>query len=308
MIEMLKSEIALHGDKAAVVPIHHLQNIRKDLQELEDSEKLNNFQHYILNNLYQLDVPVSEFTSQSIIIVASPGPSTIEIIFNWKGHRIQSILPASYVEKETAPLRIENYLKAFLNPQGYHLLYAPQLPRKRIAVSSGLGLYGRNNICYVEGMGSFINLSLFFCDIPCIEDSWQDIRQMDICQTCRKCLENCPTSAITPVKFLIDNERCLTYFNEAGGEWDFPTWIDPSSHHTLYGCMRCQTVCPANRPVLNNVQFAEEFSEEETRFLMQGKPFDLFPKDLKQKVVELNMMNYLGVLPRNLGVLFEGIA
>jgi epoxyqueuosine reductase len=308
MVESLKREIAQHADQAAFVPIHRLQNLRQDIEALKGRADLNNFQRYIINDLYSLDVPETDFEIRSILLVAAPSPSTINLLFTRAGKRIPVLLPASYADKAKSPARIEDYLKAFLNPRGYHIRYAPQLPHKLLAVRSGLGRYGRNNICYVEGMGSFLNLAPYFSDIPCMEDAWQDIRQMDRCNTCRACLQNCPTAAIMPTRFLINNERCLTYFNEAGAEWDFPEWIDPSSHHTLYGCLRCQTVCPINEPYLKPKKDPVEFSEEETAFLLEGKPFELFPENLKQKVQTLDMMSYLGAIPRNLRVLFNQIA
>lgn len=307
MIDSLKKEVARHGDKAAIVSIDRLQSIRQDLEDLQGSENLNNFQHYIVKELYHLDVPDAGFEVRSMILAATPVPSTIEMIFHMDGKRIPVIFPASYADKDTAPRRIEKYLKEYLEPSGYHILYAPRLPFKRLAVRSGLAAYGRNNICYVEGMGSFVNLSAFFSDIPCVEDEWQQVHQMGICRTCRACLENCPTGAIMPNRFLIDNERCLTYFNEAGSEWDFPAWIDPSSHNALYGCMRCQTVCPVDRPYLNAAIERAEFSEEETALLLEGKPFELFPEDLRQKVNRFDMMNYLGAVPRNLRALFNQV-
>ena len=305
MVETLKSEIAKHGDKAAIVPIHRLQNIRQDIQDLKAREDLNNFQQYIVNDLYSLAVPDTDFEVRSIILVASPSPSAVKIMFTLKGKKIPSLLPASYVDKNRSPKRIEGYLKAFLNPSGYHILYAPKLPHKLIAVRSGLGAYGRNNLCFVEGMGSFINLNPYFSDLMSDEDTWQEIRQMELCRTCQICLQNCPTAAMMPTRFLINNERCLTYFNEAGGEWNFPDWIDPSSHHTLYGCLRCQTICPMNRQYLTTTREPVDFTEEETAFLLAGKSFELFPDGLKQKVETLDMNNYLGALPRNLRALFN---
>lgn len=307
MIELLKNEAARHGDRAEVISIQRLQEIRQDLDALKSSEKLNNFQQYIVNEIYQFDVPEAGFEARSIILVAAPCASTIEIIFNRQGKQIPTILPASYAGKDAVPRRIEQYLKDFLDPRGYHIRCAPNLPMKRLAVRSGLGVYGRNNICYVEGMGSFLNLSMYFCDIPCQEDRWQDVRQMDRCNHCRMCLENCPTAAILPGRFLIDNERCLTYFNESGGEWDFPGWIDPSVHHTLYGCMRCQAICPVNKPYLKNIAEPVEFTEEESALLLGGTPSELFPDGLRQKVMEIDLHSYLGVLSRNLRALYKEI-
>jgi epoxyqueuosine reductase len=215
------------------------------------------------------------------------------------------MLPASYINEASGPPRIERYLNAFLNPKGYRVQYAPRLPRKLLAVRSGLGLYGRNNICYVDGMGSSLFLATYVSDVPCTGENWREVRQMDRCKTCRACLSNCPTKAITPDQFLIDNERCLTYCNEADAARDFPEWLDPSVHHTIYGCLRCQEVCPVNGEYAHTVVEPAAFTEEETACLVEGRPPELFPEGLWEKVEALDMVNYLGALPRNLRILLD---
>lgn len=307
MFEALKNEIAKHGHQAAIVPIQRLQNIRQDLVDLNGRNELNNFQHYILDSIYQLDLPAADFEIRSILLVATPSPAAIKLQFTQHGKRVQALLPATYATKDSLPGKLESYLTALLNPSGYHVLHASRLPHKLLAVRSGLGRYGRNNICYVEGMGSFLNVTPFFTDLPCTEDTWQVIQQMDLCKTCRVCLQNCPTGAIMPTRFLINNERCLTYFNEAGAAWDFPNWIDPSAHHTIYGCLRCQLACPVNQPHLSDTIETIEFSEAETASLCEGKALDLLPEALQQKVTALEMTEYLGAIPRNLRVLFNQV-
>ena len=305
MIESIKQEILNHGDMFQIVPVSRLQDIAEDIKNLKSSGFLNSFQEYIVNDLYMLDVPDAGFEILSIIIVASPSPALVKIIFNRKGKRLPLMLPAAYIDKKSAPAGIEHYLNEYLSPRGYHVKYAPQLPRKLLAVRSGLGLYGRNNICYVQDMGSFLNLAPFYSDVPVKEPSWHIIRQMDLCKECKVCLVNCPTAAISNDRFLIDNERCLTYFNEAGGEYDFPEWIDPSSHNAIYGCLKCQTVCPVNKEFLDNIVEPVEFTEAETLLLVEGKPLEKFPDVLVQKINTIDMLPYLSALPRNLKVLFD---
>jgi epoxyqueuosine reductase len=304
---LLTQEILNHGDKFTMVPVSRLQDIKQDVTDLKARESLNNFQTYIVNDLYGLDVPETDFAICSILIVASPKPLLAKIAFTWQGQRIPLTLPASYMNEVSGPLKVEHYLNEFLNPRGYHVTYAPRLPRKLLAVRSGLGLYGRNNICYVEGMGSSPLLITYFSDIPCPEDKWHNICHMPACQKCTACLDNCPTGAITTDRFLIDNERCLTYFNESGGEYDFPDWIDAAAHHAIYGCIRCQIICPMNKKYLSNIIKPVEFTEAETLLLMAGKSFEHLPETLQQKVHAIDMENYLGALPRNLRVLFDQV-
>jgi epoxyqueuosine reductase len=303
MLELLKQEIVRNGDRGAIVPVGRLREIRQDIEDLKGREPLNAFQRYIVNDLHKLDPPETDFEIRSVIIVASPSPSSARLIFTWKGERIPFVVPGTYVDDTATHTRTERYLRTFLASKGRHVECAPRLPRKLLAVRSGLGAYGRNNICYVEGMGSFLILVPFVSDVPCTEDTWHDIRDMEICRTCQACFRSCPTAAIRKGPFLLDNERCLTYFNESDKEPNFPEWIDPSAHHTLYGCLRCQTICPVNKRFLTNTIEAGEFSEEETAFLLEGKSFDLFPESLKQKVTALDMVSYLGAIPRNLRAL-----
>ncbi|MCX7774023.1 MAG: hypothetical protein N2376_13015 [Clostridia bacterium] len=204
----------------------------------------------------------------------------------------------------TRPVIIEEFLNNTLNPAGYHAWYTDKLPQKLMAVRSGLGVYGRNNICYVQGMGSFNKLTTFFSDMPCDDKSWHDLRQTAFCRSCKICLKKCPTQAITDESRLIHWDRCLTHFNEHSGT-DFPQWIAPSAHNSIVGCMACQYSCPSNREFILNADGPVVFSEGETRLLLAGNPSDTFSDALRGKLQDSGLMPYLGVLPRNLKFLFD---
>lgn len=304
MVELLKQEILTHGDKFKILSIERLKDLQNDIEAFKNNENLNEFQKYITNSIYQFELPAAGFVIRSIIIIASPTPSYAKIIFHWQGNKISALsLARSYIDKKAAPTATKQYLTKFLKPTGYHIQYTQQLPLKRLAVRSGLAAYGRNNICYVDGMGSFITLVSYFSDIPCTEDNWHEIRQMDNCSSCTACLKNCPTGAISKTRFLINNERCLSYFNEGPG--DFPEWLPKSAHHCLYDCLMCQSICPQNKDYIDNVIGPIEFDEEETGLLLSGKSMTEFSPALKKKVRFLGMDSWLSAIPRNIRVLFE---
>jgi hypothetical protein len=48
----------------------------------------------------------------------------------------------------------------------------------------------------------------------------------------------------------------------------------------------------------------EEFSEEETTLLLKGVSLDQLPITLIEKLKNLDMVQYLDSLPRNLGIFF----
>ena len=113
MLDLVKQEILDHGDRSSIVPISRLQNIVEDLEDIKGTDFLNDFQRYIVNNLYVMDVPDADFEINSIIIIASPSPSQVKITFHWKGKRIPLIIPAAYTDKVTAPVGIEYYLNFY---------------------------------------------------------------------------------------------------------------------------------------------------------------------------------------------------
>lgn len=301
---LLKQEVQRHGDKCQMLSIERLKDLKKDIEDFQKKESLNGFQKHITSNLYHLEPPAVGFEVRSIILIASPTPTYAKVIFHWQGKTYSLIsLARSYIGKEDAPRATKKYLMKFLKPTGYHIQPGPWLPLKRLAVRSGLSKYGRNNITYVEGMGSFLTLVGYFSDIPCKEDNWVPIRQMDNCQNCTACLKNCPTGAILKDRFLIDNERCLSFLNESPG--DFPEWLPQSAHHCIYDCLKCQKICPQNREYINNVIGPIEFDEVETDLLLSGKTMNEFPLALKKKVRFLDMESWLSAIPRNMRILFD---
>lgn len=305
MIAALKAEVSRNGDRLGILPVERLRDLRQDVADLRASGELNSFQQFITTEIYRLDPPQVDFPIRSILVTATPAPGALKLVFQYHGQPVVALLPVSYSNKGKSQSNSEAYLRAYLAPMGYHVIYAPQLPHKLTAVRSGLGRYGRNNICYVEELGSFLNLNTYYSDLPCAQDPWREIRSLELCSTCRACRLACPTGAILPERFLIDNQRCLTYFNEAGSEYNFPDWMDPSAHHTLYGCLRCQMACPTNRPYLASPVQTITFDEIETACLMERRLPESFPHSLNEKIAALEMGEYLGAIPRNLAALIR---
>ena len=307
MLESMMQDINQHGAKVSIVSISRLQELKQDIETLKNSSCLSGFQNFIVNDIYSFDLPEVDFPIRSVILVASPSPAQTKVVFHRDGKEIPLTLPATYTDGNSITNQISKILRDFLEPRGFHAVNAPGLPCKRLGVRSGLSLYGRNNITYVEGLGSFFILVPFFSDVPCDQDSWREVRIMDQCSNCSACLNNCPTGAISKERFLLYADRCLTNMNESMYGGDFPDWVPLSAHNAIYGCGRCQWICPANREHLNSVGKPVEFSEEETAQLYAGKPAADFSSTLTAKLRSIEMDNYLAVLPRNLKVFFDQI-
>jgi len=297
MTRHLLSELKKQGLRGQIVPISCLQDLQQEInlhRQLGFFDK-EFYQRYLKWFKFKPSKELSN--AQSIIIVASPQPQ-LRVTFGWKGKSYSLLIPPTYLHSPDR--HVKKILKNILEPRGFRLVKA-KLPLKLLAVRSGLGLYGKNNICYVPGMGSFHRLTAFFADFPCIKGTWKDIEMMEACRKCKACLKNCPTQAITDNRFLLHAELCLTYLNE--GKGSFPSWINSSWHHCLVGCMACQKFCPQNRPFLGWVEEKEGFSEEETELLLQGTELKKLPAQTHKKLAQLDIIEYYEILPRNLSLL-----
>jgi epoxyqueuosine reductase len=224
----------------------------------------------------------------------------VAVVFDPTGERVPMVVPPTYVSYTPRTESVQAVLADWFQHEGYRLA-KPQLPLKTLAVRSGLADYGRNDICYVSGMGSFLQLVGAFSDLPCDGDPWREPKALDRCESCVACLRHCPTGAIANDRFLLRAERCLTYHNEAAG--DFPSWIDPSWHHCLIGCLRCQAACPEDRAVLAWLEDRAEFSEQETTLFIQRVPLDRLPAETVAKLNSLEINEDYRLLCRNLSMI-----
>ena len=261
-----------------------------DLDERFYREKLSFFRFHPPDDLPE---------AKSLIVIAVPQP-LVRATFVWNGRARQYIVPPTY--DASVNTNAEDLLTRTLEPDGYRV--APSaLPLKLLAVRTGLAAYGKNNICYVQGMGSFHRLMAFYSDLPSDEYSWGDPTMLERCRKCSACIKACRTHAIDSDRFLLHAERCLTFLNEDTAS--FPDWVDPSWHHCQIGCMQCQTICPENKRTAQWVEAGPTFSEEETSLLLQGVSSSQAPSELAQKLDSLGLLEYLNILPRNLKVLLK---
>jgi len=259
------------------------------------------FRNYLSDFVFS--PPDSLPEARSLTVVAVPDPQT-RFTFTCNGKRIPTIVPPTYLHSQRNDKQAEDALAEILAPVGYRVIQA-RLPKKPLAVRSGLAAYGKNNITYVPGMGSFHRLVAFYSDLPCQQDDWQEPRIMERCEKCSACLRHCPTGAITAERFLLRAERCITFRNEEPGDVPFPEWLDPSWHNCLVGCLRCQSICPENRDFVEWITEGAEFSAEETTLLVEGAPLDQLPAALVKKLEQSDLVAQLDTLPRNLKILLE---
>ncbi len=110
------------------------------------------------------------------------------------------------------------------------------------AVEAGLGWTGRNAQLIVPGRGSYFFLAELVLTLAA------DVYDRPLpngCGRCRACLDACPTGALQPGEGL-DARRCLSYLT-IENRGPLPEGTGAAMGRCIYGCDRCQRVCPHNR-------------------------------------------------------------
>ena len=109
-----------------------------------------------------------------------------------------------------------------------------------LATQSGLGWEGKHTLS-LDRQGSWYFLGEIICNLPLSPDDPVDPH----CGDCTRCLDHCPTGAIT-APYRVDARRCISYLTiEHHGS--IPVEFRKAMGNRIYGCDDCQLVCPWNR-------------------------------------------------------------
>ena len=292
MIPQLKALAVQNGYKLEVVAANKIELMRQDIKKLSKEAPYNEtLKNRIYNSAAIKKIPKDVI---SIIILAAPCDfAYINFIFNRKGKQHKFFGLAGNRLNEAV-----DFVKNTVTLAGYNISVAQKLPLKRLAVQSGLAVYGKNNITSVEGMGSFLLYEAFYTNIPCDADNWRDVAVSPLCDGCNICLESCATGAIAKDRFIIDRDICMRKINNKPE--DFPDWLPITAHHTLYGCIKCQGSCPINAE-LDTLDVV--FTEEESEIIFSGASWKNASEELKDKLAFFGTMNK--IKKRNLRNLLE---
>lgn len=112
------------------------------------------------------------------------------------------------------------------------------------AKEAGLGWQGRHSVVINKEIGSFFFIGILILDINLEYDT---PFTRDYCGECRLCTEACPTGAINENR-TIDARKCIANITiERRGP--IPEALIPFLGRRIYGCDRCQEVCPWNKEI-----------------------------------------------------------
>ncbi len=240
-------------------------------------------------------------SSEGVVVVLAIPRSAHGVGLTVGGRRIDAIIPPTYVRyRPTFEDVRRDLLEGPLHGARVDLLDAPM---KALAVSLGLVRYGRNNVTYAPGIGSYLQLAAYLtdADLP-VAGTWQPAEPhlLDDCEGCSVCRAACPTGGIDEDRVLLHAERCLTFANERTAP--LPATIPAGAHHTLVGCLQCQRLCPANPPLA--VEPTVVLTEAETRALLEGDEDSAAGQSSRVKIHTLGLTE-TAVIGRNLRALID---
>lgn len=115
------------------------------------------------------------------------------------------------------------------------------LLEKPIAEAAGLGWQGKSTILVEpkRGTWSFLGNIITTLELPA------NVAGKDRCGTCTRCIDVCPTRAIT-APYQLDARKCISYLTiEHDGP--IPVEFREAIGDRLYGCDECLDVCPWNK-------------------------------------------------------------
>ena len=172
---------------------------------------------------------------------------------------------------------LDEFLKKQGGLQKCYVDTGPVLERD-FAAKAGAGWHGKSTMLINQELGTWF----FLAEILTTLDFAEDAPQPDRCGHCTRCIDACPTNAIT-APYQLDARRCISYLTiELKGS--IPEELRPLIGDRIYGCDDCLSACPWNR-------FAKASSE--TAFAMRSA------------VAEMSLTDYLGLDDEQFRVLFR---
>ena len=180
--------------------------------------------------------------------------SVVSLLYNYypetdlSDEQPENLKLAKYAYGKDYHFVIKDRLKTFMsilkekigNVEGRVFVDSAPVMERQWAAKSGLGWLGKNTLLINKGQGSFFFLAELIIDLELEPDG--PIK--DYCGTCTRCIDACPTDAITPYE--VDANKCISYLTIELKD-QIPDAFQGKMDNWIFGCDICQDVCPWNR-------------------------------------------------------------
>lgn len=135
------------------------------------------------------------------------------------------------------------------------------------AQRAGIGWVAKNGNVITPEYGSWVFLGELLTNLELSSDRPHTAH----CGTCTRCIQACPTGAITQ-PFVVDANKCIAYHTIENRAEKLPQAIAANSQGWVAGCDICQDVCPWNQRFARPTDVAE---------------FHPYPENIAPKLTEL---------------------
>jgi epoxyqueuosine reductase len=220
--------------------------------------------HYLENPKRQdprLVLPSAQSVLCLGLVYNAPFPYSTEVVKVSRSEKIKS--QSGHPRGDKVP---RAWISRYAWGQDYHEIMRAKLEKLRMAIEdlapgvetrvyvdtgpvverafarySGIGWTGKNTCVINTSKGSWFFLGVILTSLA-LES---DLPAPDRCGSCNRCLDACPTGALTE-PYVMDASRCIAYFNiELKGS--IPAQYRSQIGSNIFGCDICQDVCPWNR-------------------------------------------------------------
>ncbi|MDB6058829.1 MAG: tRNA epoxyqueuosine(34) reductase QueG [Verrucomicrobiales bacterium] len=125
------------------------------------------------------------------------------------------------------------------------------LLERDLAQRAGIGFIGKHTNVISRELGNWF----FLAEIITTLGVEPDPSEKNRCGSCRRCIDSCPTNAIT-APFQLDARRCISYLTIELKD-SIPLELRPAIGNRIYGCDDCLAACPWNKFAKTGALMAE---------------------------------------------------
>lgn len=174
------------------------------------------------------------------------------------------------------------------------------IDERTAAARAGLGILGDSGLIIHPEYGSFVFIGEIFTDVTPAEIGARPAIPPRGCAGCGACRAACPSGILRG-----ESERCLSAITQQKAPLSDADITMMQRENTVWGCDRCQTVCPHNARVLREGRVTP------IPFFCEDRIAEITPAtlaDMSDAAFAARAFSFRGraVLERNLNALFNG--
>jgi epoxyqueuosine reductase len=158
---------------------------------------------------------------------------------------------------------------------------------KSWAQAAGLGWLGKHSLLINKKIGSFFFIGEIILGLDLTPDN---PLEQEYCGTCTRCIDACPTGAIT-APYVLDANRCISFLTIETKK-EIPDALAAKFDNWIFGCDICQDVCPWNSKA--QPAGVPEFRLSDALFQMRKEDWEQMDKPLFNRLFKQSPVKRAG--------------